>query len=84
MDVTTFVVGEKFSSYEKLEEKKQLFQENNFIQLWTRDARTIKNAKSRGVKRSLNEQLVYYSIKLACVHGGKDFKCRSSGKRKSR
>ena len=68
-----FVVGDKFRSYKELEQKIKFFEENNYVQLWKREARTISGVQKR-VQRYLNPELRYYQLKYCCVHGGKDFK----------
>ena len=81
MDSSIFVNGETFSSYEILKTRIEKFEEENFIKLWIRDSRTITSAQKRGIKRHLNPDIHYYSLKLSCIHGGKSFKCRGSGSR---
>ena len=80
---STFVVGETFLSYADLEKKVKAYEEKNFVQLVNRDSRTLDSAKQRVPKRveGANQDLRYYSMNLACVFGGKDYKNRSKGLR---
>ena len=77
-------IGTKFGSKSELEDWRECFQNTNFVQLWMSDSRTIKSSKKRGIKRHVAENLVYFSLKLSCLHGGKKCPGRSSGKRKTR
>jgi zinc finger SWIM domain-containing protein 3 len=77
-----FAVGDKFFSYKAVEEKIKLFEESNYVQVWKREARTIKGAQ-KSVVRYLNPELQSYQLKYCCVHGGKDFKSVAKGDRSS-
>ena len=78
-----FVVGEKFSSYEQLEEKITAYQDGNNIQLVYTDSRTLDAARKRAPKRiqKANHKLRYYSLHLTCNLGGKQFQSKGSGQR---
>ena len=80
---TQFVVGNSFTSYKQLEEKIELYEKTNFVQLGHRDSRTLEAARKRVPKRveGANKELKYYSIHLTCVFGGKKYKNKSTGKR---
>ena len=80
---TKFVVGDSFTSYKHLQEKIEMFENTNSIQLGHRDSRTLEAARKRVPKRveGANKELKYYSIHLTCVFGGKKYKNKSSGKR---
>ncbi len=43
----TFSLGEAFDSFENLEKKIDDFKKANYVELWKREARTIKTAKKR-------------------------------------
>ena len=75
---TTFQLGEKF---EDLEAKLDRYKNENFVELWRRDCRTITAARKRGVDRPLKAELKYYQLKYCCVHGGQKFTARGDGKR---
>lgn len=80
---TKFFVGESFTSYKQLEEKVEVYEKSNFVQLGHRDSRILEGAKKRVPMRvdGANKELKYYSIHLTCVFGGKKYKNKSTGKR---
>ena len=43
----------------------------NFVKFWIRDSRSIGAAQER-VKRKLIEEIRYYKLIYACIHGGKN------------
>ena len=77
--MAAFYVGEKFTSYKEFVVKLENFKKTNYVDLHKRNSRSISAANH--VKRNLNEQLEFYELKYACVHGGKKFKSRGSGQR---
>ena len=74
-----FKMGDKFPDYDSLAAKTSQFERDTCNQLWHRDTRTIEAAYKKGIKRSINPNLKYYSMKFTCCHGGKEFNSRSSG-----
>ena len=83
-DKADFAVGKKFNTLDALEEAICRFQDQKFIQLWKRDARTIDSVTATGrVERPLKADLKYYQVKYCCVHGGKTFKPEGHGVRKN-
>ncbi|VDI04173.1 zinc finger SWIM domain-containing protein 3 [Mytilus galloprovincialis] len=84
MDDTTpkkIELNAQFNSYKEFALVIENYEKEHFVQLWKRDARTIKTMKCRAPNRNINEELVYGQLKLCCVHGGKDHKSASSGQR---
>ena len=72
--MTTFAVGESFSSYEELQKKVDAYQKKwKCVQLTHRDSRAIEAASNRGSKAGGNR----YSVHLACVFGGKKYTDRA-------
>lgn len=72
---TTFVVGEKFSSYEELNLKVKEYEKERSVQLTLRDSRTLEAAGKRVPKRveGANKKPRFYIVHLSCVFGGKAF-----------
>lgn len=71
--------------FENLEEFQNNFQEaarSNYVQYYIAASRTVEAAKKK-VKRYLNPSLKWYSINWCCIHGGREFKPRGKGERKS-
>ena len=80
-DSNYFVLGQKFSSYDGLEEKIKAYEKKNFINnLWKRDSKTVAAAKKR-LDRCLSNEIKYYSLTYSCIHGGRKFRARGDGKR---
>ena len=71
-----FRVGDVFSFYEDLKKHVEEFERENFIQLVHRDSRTLTAAAERAPKvvEKANKDLLYYTIVLTCVFGGKKHK----------
>jgi len=86
MESHKFCVGETFESYEHLNEKLENFTKHEFVQLWKVDSRKLEKAVASGrlsKSREYNKELIYYELKLACVHGGTEFHSEATGKRSS-
>jgi len=73
-----FTVGEQFASFDLLNERVTQIEHRENLSLWKRDCRTVEKAKTKGVKRHINADLVYYSVHYACYHGGRKFKSKSA------
>ena len=71
-----FSVGDTFSSYNELLWRVKFFEEITYSQLVHRDSRTLEAAAKRVPKKveKANKELVYYTINLTCVFGGKSTK----------
>ena len=82
-DPCLFCLGELFSSYHDLQTKVKAYEKQAAVQLTHRDSRTLEGMKTRAPNRvkAANFQLIYYSICLCCVFGGKNYKNKSSGQR---
>ena len=59
------------------------FEETTYSQLVHRDSRTLEAAAKRVPKKveKANKELVYYTINLTCVFGGKKYQNRGTGER---
>ena len=80
MESNTFCLGEHFTSYNDIKEKMKKYEEENFVNLWVRDSRTIEAAR---VKKNYNPAIKFYEVRCACKHGGKKFKSERTGERSS-
>ena len=74
-------VGDRFNSLKELEEAIKNNEVEYSVSLYKRERRSIASARKKGIKRTLNDDLLFYSMHYACYHGGKNFKSRSKGKR---
>jgi len=72
----TFSLGETFTSYEQLLEKKGKFEQ--YVQLYTSDSHTIA-AAHRCVNCHVDPALKFYTGKICCVHGEKNFEAKGKG-----
>ena len=79
----SFHVGESFSSYTALESKIKSYEKSRSVQLTHRDSRTLDGARKRTPKhvQGAKQELVYFSMHLTCVFGGKKYKMRGTGER---
>ena len=78
----TFYISEQFKSFQSLEKKISSYEKENFVKLWISDSRSIGAAQGR-VKRKLREEIKYYELTDACIHGGKKFRPRGKGARQT-
>ena len=78
-----FFVGESFPTYSDLEAKIRTYEVSAYVQLTHRDSRTLEGMKTRAPNRvkEANPQLLYYSIYLSCLFGGKKYKNKGTGQR---
>ena len=81
-----FFVGEEFESFENFEVRKKEYCKQNYVNLYIRDSRLINSAMKRGTIREghIKQELKYYEVKYACVHGRKHYSSRSKGLRSTR
>ena len=76
----SFVVGDCFESFAKLEARVEKFENSHFVKFWKRDTRTVEAARKR-MNKSIKPELKYYEIKYCCIHGGQHFKSQGKGLR---
>ena len=78
-----FSVGERFSSWEEVLERKDTVEKTLFIQFFLRDAKKLESQKKHAPKRveNANPQLVYFLVKLCCHSGGRGYKTKGNGER---
>ena len=77
-----FTISEKFRSFDDLRAKVSRYEKETFVKLWKRDSRTVQAAKKRMTKH-LSNDIKYYEVTYACIHGGKKFKPRGKGQRQT-
>ena len=77
---TPLKVGDKYSSYEELEQAVKALEKVQNINFWKRDSRSIEAAKRR-VDICISPALKYYEVKYACIKGGRSFQSTSAGAR---
>lgn len=71
--------GDKFCSFEELEERLAVHMEESRTLFWKRDVRTLRiAAKTIPRAATCNQDLHYYFIKYACNQGGKTFVSKKS------
>jgi len=64
-------VGDVFQTYADFEVALSQYKKSNFVDFYIKDSKTAKSQIQRYPKLSnSSEQLKYYYVKLACVHGG--------------
>lgn len=78
----SFSVGERFRSFDELEEMLKRYEESTFTKFWKRDSRTVEAARRR-MDRPLADCIKDYEVSYRCIHGGRKFKARGEGKRVS-
>ena len=73
-------IGKKFEDFSSLEMAIQQYQKEENVQFFRRSSRT----QPWMPDKKLNERLKYYELSFHCIHGGKNFKSRSTGMREQR
>ena len=80
MEPKKFCVGDNFTSHDDLKEKMKKYEEENFVDVWITDSRTIEAAR---VKKKFNPTIKFYEIRYACKHWGSKFKSETTGVKSS-
>ncbi|XP_076068234.1 uncharacterized protein LOC143040736 isoform X2 [Oratosquilla oratoria] len=76
-----FFIGARFYSFADLQWHLRRYMEENQVEFWKRDCRTIRAARKRGVHHPIQDRLLYHEIKFCCVHGGRNFRASGNGLR---
>ena len=88
MEGQIFMKGEKFTSYEEIQNRIVSYSKQHYVDFYTRSSRSLTTAaKSNKItieSASKNKKLKYYELDIACIHGGKNYKSRSKGIRESK
>ncbi|KAK6325397.1 hypothetical protein J4Q44_G00047390 [Coregonus suidteri] len=74
-------VGSTYSNYTDFNNAVIAFENENFVQFYRRDARTIEKVKRLNPRHYYNPELKYVNIHLTCIHGGRNFLSHSKGVR---
>jgi zinc finger SWIM domain-containing protein 3 len=74
-------VGDKFCSFEELQQLLLLYQKQQSVQLYVRDSHTTVAAVKRNTKKNFKTELKYSELTYRCIHGGKKYTSTSTGKR---
>ena len=69
----SFAVGEKFYSFEKLEDKILRLKKATGVELWESGARTIESAP-KSFASSLCTELKYYQVRYSCSYSSRKLK----------
>ena len=69
---------DKFASFNEVEEAMSRLENESKVTYWRRDCRKIKAAR---VSQTIKPELVYSEIMYCCIHGGRNYSSKSSGKR---
>ncbi|KAK8783507.1 hypothetical protein V5799_010127 [Amblyomma americanum] len=77
-------VGEKFSTFEELEDAVKAYSDENYVQYYKRESRAVAAAKRKGIKRYINENILVYQVHYHCIKGSRTFKTRSRGERETK
>ena len=67
MESKKFCLGEHFTSYDDIKEKLKKYEEENFVNVWIRDSRSIEAA---GVKKNYNVNMGEGSLKVKVLERG--------------
>ncbi len=71
----------EFSTFDELSVVIRQWEEKNRVTLYNRSSRSIAATRKRAPKRSFNDELQFSELDYACVHGGREYKPKSSNKR---
>lgn len=73
--------GGEFSSYEELAASIRKWEAANLVTLYTRSSRSVEAARKRAPRRTFSDKIKFSEVDYSCVHGGREYKSRSSQKR---
>ena len=79
--VPQLTTGQEFSSFEELKHCISSYERATFVQLYIRRSRSVESAKKRATKKNFNSDLRFSELQYNCIHGGKHFQSRGTGKR---
>ena len=80
----SFHVGKKFTSFQELQNCKEMYETSNSIHLAMRDSKTLEHRLAPIRAARANKELRYYLLRLCCTYGGKKFKKRGHGTRETK
>ena len=75
--------GNEFSSFQALSSAIKQWEETSFVTLYTRSSRSVEASRKRAPKRKFNDELKFSELDYACVHGGREYKPKSTNIRKN-
>ena len=80
-----FPLGRRFNSWEEVQECKKLL-EKTFVHFYARETKTLEGQRKHVPKHinNANFDLKYYSLKLCCCSGGKNYFPRGNGERQGK
>ena len=78
--VPQLTTGQEFSSFEELKHCISSYERAAFVQLYIRRSRSLESAKKRATKKNFNSDLRFSELQYSCIHGGKQFQSRGTGK----
>jgi len=78
-----FIVGEKFFSLDELNKAKLEYEKSNFVNMVMRDTKSLESMRKYARKRveGARADLRYYTVRLCCTFGGKQYKKQGDNKR---
>lgn len=74
-------VGAEFDTFDDLTNAIRSYEAENYVNLTTRDTRTVEAAAKRNLRKNYNPAIKYSDISYCCTYGGKKYICHSTGKR---
>ena len=83
----TLYVGKTYSNLPSIIEDIEEYEKKNFVKFWRRSSRKLDSYKKRCTKKfdkltpTFKENFDMVEMTYTCIHGGRKFQCRSTGKR---
>ena len=77
-------IGQQFDDFSAFESAISQYQNNENVQFFKRDSRSLEAAKGRVSNKTFNPRIKYYEVTYHCIRGGKNFKPRGTGKKETR
>ena len=72
-----FSVGEKFYTFEELEDRLRRIKETTGAEYWRSDSKTVETARKR-IARPLPKALQYYEVRYSCKHSSRKLKKKTT------
>src|SRR6218665_503073 len=82
-ETESFYVGKKFTSWNELQNCKEIYETSNLINLTMRDAKTLGHRHAPIRAARANKELRYFLLRLCCSYGGRKYRKQGYGRRKT-
>ena len=76
-------IGQQFDDFSAFENAISQYHNNENVQFFKRDSRSLEAAKSRVSNKTFNPRIKYHEVTYHCIRSGNNFKPRGTGKKRN-